>query len=52
VYKARDPKHEGQYVALKKIVVSLSDDGVPPSTLREIGVLRQLERYQHPNIVR
>lgn len=39
-------------VALKKIRVRLSDEGVPMSTLREIATLRQLEKAEHPNIVR
>lgn len=52
VYKAKDPDNVNQYVALKNISVSLSDDGVPPSTIREIAVLRQLERLNHPNIVK
>ena len=52
VFKARDLRNEGQMVALKKIRVRLSDDGVPMSTLREIATLRQLEKSEHPNIVR
>jgi len=52
VFKARDLRNAGQMVALKKIRVRLSDEGVPMSTLREIATLRQLEKSQHPNIVR
>ncbi|XP_037069377.1 cyclin-dependent kinase 6-like [Pollicipes pollicipes] len=52
VFKARDLRNEGQMVALKKIRVRLSDEGVPMSTLREIATLRQLEKSEHPNIVR
>lgn len=52
VFKARDLRNDGQMVALKKIRVRLSDDGVPMSTLREIATLRQLEKSEHPNIVR
>lgn len=51
VYKAKD-KSSGQIVALKKVRVPLTDDGLPMSTLREIAVLKSLERYEHPNIVR
>ncbi|XP_022115398.1 cyclin-dependent kinase 6 [Pieris rapae] len=52
VYKARDLHNGGQIVAMKKVKVALTEDGIPLSTLREIALLRQLEAYQHPNIVR
>lgn len=51
VYKAKD-KSSGQIVALKKVRVPLTDDGLPISTIREITTLKSLERYEHPNIVR
>lgn len=51
VYKARD-KNTGNIVALKKVVVSLTEDGIPKNTLREISLLKQLDGYEHPNIVR
>lgn len=50
VYKARD-KVSGQVVALKKVRVPLTEDGLPMSTLREIATLKQLERFEHPHIV-
>lgn len=50
VYKARDKA--GNIVALKKVRVTLTDDGVPMSTLREISLLKQLDSSQHPNIVK
>ncbi|XP_049882838.1 cyclin-dependent kinase 6 isoform X2 [Pectinophora gossypiella] len=37
---------------MKKVKVALTEDGIPLSTLREIALLRQLEAYRHPNIVR
>lgn len=52
VYKARDLSNNGHVVALKKVRVPLADDGVPMSTLREIALLRQLDQYEHPYIVR
>lgn len=50
VYKAKD-KVSGQIVALKKVRVPLTEDGLPMSTLREIATLKQLERFEHPHIV-
>ncbi|GLH00167.1 Cyclin-dependent kinase 5 homolog [Gryllus bimaculatus] len=52
VYRARDLSQNGQLVALKKVAVPLKEDGLPTSTLREITLLKQLDRYEHPNIVR
>ncbi|XP_014299979.1 cyclin-dependent kinase 4 isoform X2 [Microplitis demolitor] len=51
VYKAKDLS-SGQVVALKKVRVPLTEDGLPTSTLREIAGLKQLERFEHPNIVK
>ena len=39
-------------VALKKMRFSLTEDGVPMAILREISLLKQLEKFDHPNIVR
>lgn len=52
VHKARDRANNGQIVALKKVRIPLTEDGLPMSTLREISLLKQLEHYEHPNIVR
>ena len=52
MYKARDTANHGQMVALKKVRVPLTEEGVPMSTLREISLLKQMEKYEHPNIVR
>ena len=52
VFKGRDLKNN-QTVALKKIRLHInSEEGMPMSTIREISVLRQLERLENPNIVR
>lgn len=51
VYKARNRK-TGTYVALKKVRVALTEDGIPMSTLREVALLKQLDTHEHPNIVR
>jgi len=51
VYKARD-RITGNIVALKTMRFALTEDGVPMAILREISLLKQLERFDHPNIVR
>lgn len=52
VYKARDRSNPANIVALKKVRVPLTIDGVHSNTLREIALLKQLDQYEHPNIVR
>ncbi|KAK4288258.1 hypothetical protein Pmani_038706 [Petrolisthes manimaculis] len=52
VYFARDRGNLERVVALKKIRITLTEDGVPVSAIREISLLKQLERFEHPNIVR
>ncbi|KAG8197857.1 hypothetical protein JTE90_024257 [Oedothorax gibbosus] len=52
VYKARDLKKEGRFVALKKVRVPLTEEGVPLGTLREIALLKHLESFDHPNVVK
>ncbi|KAG0466228.1 hypothetical protein HPP92_017229 [Vanilla planifolia] len=49
VYKARE-KATGEIVALKKTRLPEDDEGVPPTTLREVSLLRMLS--QDPHIVR
>ncbi|KAK6182669.1 cyclin-dependent kinase 6 [Patella vulgata] len=52
VYKGRDLKNEGQLVAIKKIRIPNTEEGMPMSAIREISLLKQLEKFEHPNIVR
>ncbi|KAK3610961.1 hypothetical protein CHS0354_000964 [Potamilus streckersoni] len=52
VWKARDLKNDGQFVAMKKIRIQNTEEGMPMSAIREIALLRQLEGHEHPNIVR
>jgi len=51
VYKARD-RASDKIVAIKKVKLALTEDGVPMSVLREISLLKQLGKSNHPNIVR
>lgn len=47
VYKARD-RRNGELIALKKIRLEASDEGVPSTAIREISLLKEI---QHPNVV-
>ncbi|OIW07942.1 hypothetical protein TanjilG_20043 [Lupinus angustifolius] len=46
VYRARE-KATGKIVALKKTRLHEDDEGVPPTTLREVSILRMLSRDPH-----
>lgn len=48
VYKAKH-LHTGKVVALKKTILGPDDEGVPPTTLREVSILRSLKS---PYVVR
>uniref|UniRef100_A0A7S4JG78 cyclin-dependent kinase n=1 Tax=Paramoeba aestuarina TaxID=180227 RepID=A0A7S4JG78_9EUKA len=48
VYKAFDNKTQN-VIAIKKIRLDMEDEGVPPTAIREISLLKELCR--HPNIV-
>jgi serine/threonine protein kinase len=53
VYKGRDRLNENRFVAMKEVHIRLnSEEGVPMTTVREIGLLRQLDKFEHPNVVR
>ena len=45
VYKAVDTSntHEERYVAIKKILLELRDEGLPSTAIREICILRELD---------
>ncbi|VDK43245.1 unnamed protein product [Anisakis simplex] len=38
--------------ALKKMIVKITDDGIPQSIIREISALKALDHLNHPNIVK
>lgn len=46
VYRARE-KATGKIVALKKTRLCEDEEGVPPTTLREVSILRMLSRDPH-----
>ena len=51
MYKAENLKNH-EIVAMKKVRIALTEDGVPMTILREISLLRHLGKYNHPNIVK
>nr|XP_056709955.1 cyclin-dependent kinase 4 [Euleptes europaea] len=51
VFKARDLQ-SGKFVALKNVRVQSNENGLPLSTVREVALLKRLENFDHPNIVR
>ena len=51
MYKAKDLKSD-TVVAMKKVRIALTEDGVPMNVLREISLLRHLGKYNNANIVR
>lgn len=56
VFKARDPNREGSVVAIKQIKIRNHgrphEAGMPMAAIREIALLKQLEKKEHPNIVK
>ena len=53
VYKARDMLNEGRFVAIKKMPINTNTaEGMPMVIIREIAMLKQLEKFEHPNIAR
>ncbi|ESO09540.1 hypothetical protein HELRODRAFT_186752 [Helobdella robusta] len=53
VYKGRDKNVKGRYVAMKEVILPTNnEDGLPPSSVREIGLLKHIEKTGHPNIVK
>ena len=51
VYKGYDLK-TARIVAMKRIRIQITEEGLPISTIREIAYLRLLEKYDHENIVK
>lgn len=51
VYKGFELK-TSRIVAMKRIRIQITNEGLPISTVREIAYLRQLEKFDHDNVVR
>lgn len=51
VYKGIDLK-TSKIVAMKRIRIKITEEGLPISTIREIAYLKHLEKYENENIVK
>jgi serine/threonine protein kinase len=51
VYKGFDLK-TSRIVAMKRIRIQITEEGLPISTIREIAYLKQLEKFDHVHIVK
>lgn len=51
VFRARDRLND-RMVALKRVKIATTEEGLPVSTIREISMLRLLDKNAHPNVVR
>ena len=51
VYKGCELK-TSRIVAMKRIRIQITQEGLPISTIREIAYLRQLDKYEHENVVK
>ena len=47
VYKAFDLKNN-EFVAIKKVLIEIENEGIPSTSVREISLLRELD---HKNVV-
>ncbi|XP_065137051.1 cyclin-dependent kinase 6 [Paramisgurnus dabryanus] len=53
VYKAREKRDRQRLVAVKRLNISEDPDtGIPQFMIREVALLRKLEHFNHPNIVK
>lgn len=51
VFRARD-RDNNRTVALKRVKIAKTEEGVPVATIREISMLKLLDQNAHPNVVR
>ena len=51
VFRARDHLND-RMVALKRVRIPTTEEGLPVSTIREISMLKLLDNDAHPNVVR
>ena len=52
VYKAREDAGERRVVAVKRLNFGRPEEGVHTLMIREVSLLRRLEHFEHPNIVK
>ncbi|XP_050962138.1 cyclin-dependent kinase 6 [Labeo rohita] len=53
VYKARERRGQQRLVAVKKLnIPEEPESGIPQFVIREVALLRKIEHFNHPNIVK
>uniref|UniRef100_A0A8K9UK65 Cyclin-dependent kinase 21 n=1 Tax=Oncorhynchus mykiss TaxID=8022 RepID=A0A8K9UK65_ONCMY len=53
VYKAREVRDQQRLVAVKKLnIPGHTESGIPAFMIREVALLRKIEYFNHPNIVK
>lgn len=53
VYKARTIREPQRLVAVKKLNIPVdSESGIPAFMIREVALLKKIEFFNHPNIVK
>ncbi len=53
VYKARERRGQQRFIAVKRLNLPEEPDaGIPQFVIREVSLLRKIEHFNHPNIVK
>uniref|UniRef100_A0A8C1XM87 Cyclin-dependent kinase 21 n=1 Tax=Cyprinus carpio TaxID=7962 RepID=A0A8C1XM87_CYPCA len=53
VYKARERRGQQRFIAVKRLnIPEEPESGIPQFVIREVALLRKIEHFNHPNIVR
>uniref|UniRef100_A0A671P053 cyclin-dependent kinase n=1 Tax=Sinocyclocheilus anshuiensis TaxID=1608454 RepID=A0A671P053_9TELE len=53
VYKARERRGQQRFVAVKRLnIPEEPESGIPQFAIREVALLRKIEHFNHPNIVK
>ena len=53
VFKAREICEQQRLVAVKKLnLFGDAECGIPPFMIREVALLRKIEHFNHPNIIK
>uniref|UniRef100_A0A673K3N3 cyclin-dependent kinase n=1 Tax=Sinocyclocheilus rhinocerous TaxID=307959 RepID=A0A673K3N3_9TELE len=53
VYKARERRGQQRFIAVKRLnIPEEPESGIPQFVIREVALLRKIEHFNHPNIVK